>query len=268
MTEGYDAKTCFRLDRINDDNFADFCLQLGALGEVYRGPDVKWAYTGGPALNRVVDMRFTIENADARISEIMDMFAARDAKPAWVTSPLSTPVDMTERLQSIGYHYIPWKGMALDMPDLPDELPVPESFEITEITDAAMIASYADVVARGFGWIESIHEPVKKLFTELGVCNSIPWRHYLGLLDGKPASAVTIYESAGVSGVYFVATAPEARRRGLGIYTTWYSLKEAKKTGPSMAVLQASPMGKGVYEKIGFKTHGDMGLFLPFTPTP
>jgi hypothetical protein len=42
-----------------------------------------------------------------------------------------------------------------------------------------------------------------------------PVRNYLGYFNGEPISTSTVFYSAGVAGIYDVATLPEARGRGL-----------------------------------------------------
>jgi GNAT superfamily N-acetyltransferase len=254
------------LSKLNEANLWDFCMEMGAYGEVYRGPELKWIYTGGAAFNRVVDICLSPDQADARIDSIIEMFRSRGVEAAWLTGPSTTPADMDARLKSRGLHFVPWIGMGVDVRDLVTGVEMPSGLEIIEVVDAELIAPWADVICRGFGWVESIHEPFRQLNEKLGVCNAIPWHHYLGFLDGRAASACTIYEGSGILGVYLVAVAPEARRRGLGFATTWYALNEARGMGYGPTILQASPMGKGVYEKLGFTAHCDMGLYLPFAP--
>ncbi|HEY3298228.1 MAG TPA: GNAT family N-acetyltransferase [Armatimonadota bacterium] len=254
------------LTLVNEANISEFSLHLGMIGEVYDGTDVKWAYTGGLGMNRILDARFSDEDAEDRISELLEMFRLKGVKPHWITGPSTTPSDITERLERRGYHKIEWSGMAADLNDLPDSIAMPEGLEVREITDPSLIQPFMNVLCTGFGWPTVIHEPLCNLFTTLGVQNVIPWRHYIGYLYGVPASTCTIYEGSGALGVYLVSVMPGARRQGVGLATTWCALHDAKNMDHRVAVLQASPMGKGVYEKIGFEEHCKMALFAPNSP--
>ena len=65
-----------------------------------------------------------------------------------------------------------------------------------------------------------------------------------------------------LAGIYAVATLPDARGRGIGTAMTLHAMAEGKRRGAEAAVLQATDMGKPVYEKIGFSTAYDYELYL------
>jgi ribosomal protein S18 acetylase RimI-like enzyme len=54
-------------------------------------------------------------------------------------------------------------------------------------------------------------------------------------------------------GVYNVATDPAYRRRGLGKLMTTVAMRHAVDLGYHVAVLGASDMGRGVYERLGYR---------------
>ncbi|MCM1468212.1 MAG: GNAT family N-acetyltransferase [Alistipes sp.] len=58
-------------------------------------------------------------------------------------------------------------------------------------------------------------------------------------------------------------TAPEYRRQGIAYKTLGLLVEEAKKRGVSQISLEATDMGRPVYEKFGFvRLEGEMGLCL------
>jgi GNAT superfamily N-acetyltransferase len=77
------------------------------------------------------------------------------------------------------------------------------------------------------------------------------YRVWVGRLEGRAVATATAFVSDGFVGVYGVATLAEVRGRGYGEAVTW----AATRCRPSLpATLQASDMGKSVYERMGFRT--------------
>ena len=76
-------------------------------------------------------------------------------------------------------------------------------------------------------------------------------RLYVGALESEVVAMSYIHEHERALGVFGVATAPEARRRGIGTAITAFSVLDA---GPDvdLAWLQPSQMGLPVYARMGF----------------
>jgi ribosomal protein S18 acetylase RimI-like enzyme len=75
---------------------------------------------------------------------------------------------------------------------------------------------------------------------------------YVGYVEGRPACTSALVASGGVAGIYWVATLEGFRRRGLGDAITWEAVRGGMRAGCRLASLQASEMGRGVYERMGF----------------
>jgi ribosomal protein S18 acetylase RimI-like enzyme len=69
----------------------------------------------------------------------------------------------------------------------------------------------------------------------------------------------------GTVGIYNVATLREARGLGLGGALTRYAIAEGRRRGATVAILQASAMGRHLYETIGFR---EVLRFRVFAETP
>lgn len=64
-------------------------------------------------------------------------------------------------------------------------------------------------------------------------------------------------------GIYGVATLPAYRRRGLAAALTTALVELAFGRGSSFVHLNPSPMGEGVYRRLGFRTIPGMAIWLP-----
>lgn len=107
--------------------------------------------------------------------------------------------------------------------------------------------AFRQVAAEGF---EMPLEAAEVLYPA-GLLDDDRVRAFLGSVDGhNVATAVSIRTGATI-GVYGIATIPNARGRGFGTALTWHLLADADP-GWDVAVLQASAMGRPVYERMGF----------------
>jgi GNAT superfamily N-acetyltransferase len=78
------------------------------------------------------------------------------------------------------------------------------------------------------------------------------WFIYVGYVDGQPVTSSSLLLSGQTAGVYWVGTIETHRKRGLGEAMTWHALREGARRGATVGILQASNMGKPIYERMGF----------------
>jgi GNAT superfamily N-acetyltransferase len=77
---------------------------------------------------------------------------------------------------------------------------------------------------------------------------------YLGRAGSEPVSTGMSIVAEGVAGVYFIGTLPAARGRGYGEAITARIHADATAAGCHAAILQSSPSGLRVYERLGYRT--------------
>lgn len=75
----------------------------------------------------------------------------------------------------------------------------------------------------------------------------------LATVDGKHVGGAIGYLHNGACEVIHVATLQTARRRGIGAAVTASVVTEARARGATLAVLQSTEHGEGVYRSLGFK---------------
>ena len=142
-------------------------------------------------------------------------------------------------------------GMVLDpIPPAPDP---PTDLAVREVSDPAALRDYRRAGGLGFGiprWILRVAMPrcPRRTPTEDdGI------RLFVGYRGGEAVATSALTVSDGVAGVGFVATVPRARRRGFGAALTWAAIDAGRADGARVGFLQASTMGRPVYEAMGFR---------------
>lgn len=122
--------------------------------------------------------------------------------------------------------------------------------EIRRVTDASSIDVHREVVTEGFG-----SDPAVARGT---ACPDLLDRPecvvYVGYADGHPVASGLGWRSGRTIGVYSIATVRSARRRGFGAAMTARVVADGVDAGCDLAALQASELGRPIYERQGFRT--------------
>jgi N-acetylglutamate synthase len=142
-------------------------------------------------------------------------------------------------------------GMVLDPisdvgPGRSDEL------EIRQVSGSDEVGDFLRTGASGFGTPPSYFDVWRAGILAGG---SVPWSrgaNYLGYVGGRPVATSIRIRTGDIAGIYFVSTIPEFRRRGFGEAMTRRAIVDGRSTGCTMAYLQASKMGRPIYERMGF----------------
>jgi GNAT superfamily N-acetyltransferase len=87
------------------------------------------------------------------------------------------------------------------------------------------------------------------------------WRVYEARLEGRPASVLATTDHEGDCGIWWVATLPDARGRGLSTRLLRVALDGARERGLRTSTLQATKLGRPVYERIGYRDVGELQMW-------
>ncbi|HVL81395.1 MAG TPA: GNAT family N-acetyltransferase [Actinomycetota bacterium] len=149
----------------------------------------------------------------------------------------------------------PLPGMSLyPLPD--DRPPAPSGLRIRRVgTDD--YAGFVHTSALGFGAPPDL---MSSMFPAT-LAEAEGTATFLGSEGGEPVATGVLIMTGDVAGVYSISTLPSHRRRGYGEAMTWAAIEEGLRRGARAAVLQASVMGRPVYERMGFRTSA---LYLTF----
>jgi GNAT superfamily N-acetyltransferase len=233
--------------------------------ELFVGPDIHWVITGiaHPFFNVVGHADLAPDAVDSEIEAAIGRGRSRNAPISWRTGPTTKPTDLGAHLERHGFT-LGWDepGMAADLLKLNESLPKPTGLVIEQVGDADTLEQFCHTGVVGFGLPDSIEGTFQELWANVGVGPEVPLRHYLGWLDGKPVATSSLILGAGVAGIYTVTTVADARRKGIGAAMTLVACRDAREFGYRVAVLGASEMGYGVYQKIGFREYCKASFYV------
>lgn len=209
--------------------------------------------------NKICRARLGERDADERIAEAVDYFRSRQRPFSWWVGPCSRPPDLGARLERAGLRAAERElGMLAKPAHLPRERPAAEGLEIRRVATTAELQDFIRVTAANW---EPPDEQVRVFFeAAAGVVldPACPMRLFVGYADGVAAAASELFLSPQVAGIHMVSTGREFRRRGFGLAMTWTAAWEGCQEGAELVALQASEMGKGVYERLGFEGCGEL----------
>jgi ribosomal protein S18 acetylase RimI-like enzyme len=134
---------------------------------------------------------------------------------------------------------------------------------VERVERGTALAEFVATFRLGFGIDVAFERPWIDWLATLGLGDGAPFRHFLARLDGEPVGTASVLLGAGVAGVYNVATAPGARRRGVGAEVTRAALAAARdEEGCAWSILHSSAMGLRVYRALGFREYCRIGVYF------
>jgi GNAT superfamily N-acetyltransferase len=229
-------------------------LGRSASVELYDSPNMTRFITDipHPLMNGVFRTQLTLDDVGEAIEDALTHFKSRKMPFMWWAGSAAQPADLGKRLEAHGLTYAEdLPGMAVDLLALNEGLTTPSGLTIKPVGDKNTLRQWVNAAIIGFGLPDTSENACFDLFAGLGF--DLPLRNYVGLLDAKPVATSQLFLAAGVAGIYWVATVPEARRQGIGTALTLAPLREARATGYRISILHSSEMGLGVYRQLGFE---------------
>lgn len=242
-------------------NQLEFLADLGRSPQVtlHEDPELTWFISGiaYPRFNRILRARFEADDLDEKIEAALAPFKARGIPMTWHTGPGTRPADLEERLTAHGLVCTTQEpGMAIDLQVLKDEPPRPAGLRIEPVRNPESLKGWSQMVAHAFGMPNWVSEITFRIEASLGLGGEPTQRLLsLGWSGGEPVGASLMFLGAGVAGLYNMATVPEARRQGIGGAMTLTALLEARDMGYRIGTLHASPLGVGIYRRLGFREY-------------
>jgi ribosomal protein S18 acetylase RimI-like enzyme len=234
--------------------------------EVHDDPEMFWTITNVPfpLFNSVFRARLQPQNVDAAIEATLRRYKARNVPMLWWTGPSTRPENLGGYLEAHGFvnEEGDSPGMAVDLRVFEENLHRPPGLEIELVTDAESLRKWSEAVTAAAPMPDFVAKPMFDFFITLGFGKASQVRNYYCRLNNEVVATSTLFLSAGVAGIYNVATLMKARRQGIGAAMTLEPLRAARALGYRIGVLISSQLGLGVYRELGFREYCKIGQYV------
>lgn len=205
-----------------------------------------------PMCNRILHTKLLKQDD---IDKIKTYFA--DLPISWFVA--DTDHDSIIHLQNAGFEQMrTYPAMSMNLSEM-RHVKKNNHHIIKEIFDEKDIKKWISIVSKGFDIDSKEFTIALHYILNNAAPNSV--KLYLGYNQEKAvATSMAVYHKDVIS-LHWIAVLPKYRGLGFGTDATTKSLLDARSNGGKQAILLASPLGKTVYEKIGFKEYAFYKVF-------
>jgi GNAT superfamily N-acetyltransferase len=253
--------------RAVEENLFDAWQFLSSIPNVeyHRSPKLI-RYIGGvpyPLCNSVMRANLSGEAIDVQVQEALAPIRSRHLPLLWWVGPATRPAGLGKYLEREGLSPVDdIPGMVADLRATPNDAADPPGLEIREVRDEAMLDCWIGIFRTCFEMPDVAAEFFGNGIRSIGFHPGLAYRHYVGFRRDEPAACSSAYLGSASVGIYNVATLPAFRGLGIGSAMTRRPMREARASGIGVSVLHATPLGRPVYEQLGFTERCRLTVYL------
>ncbi len=219
--------------------------------ELHCDADAVWTFSrSGFEQNQVCAARFTAENADRRIDEIISDYRQHRRGANWWIGPSTEPHDLSGRLRSQGLscrRHAP--GLAMGPCVTETSLVEPRGVEVEVVEDFSVFEVFGHP---SLGPISTALRAARleNQVTLSGIQPRRVW-YLVASLAEQPVGIAMLFLGTGAAGIYDLDVIPAARGRGIGSALAVACLRLARELGCDSTVLMSSGPAEGLYRRVG-----------------
>jgi len=242
-------------------------FELDPNAEIDAGAD--WLFGAGssahPTISNAAFRRDDGSDPVELIDRAREFFASRGRGfSLWGRSGLEADADLFAAAEAAGLQAV------YEMPEMVLRTPVeepalPPGADLRRLTDLDAVGDFWRVAQASYASLGFPPEVFAGYTDHAGLLAKNVGA-FIAYLDGAPAAIAMTIVNHEVAGIYWVGTLEVARGRGLGRAVTATATNAGFALGAELASLQASPMGRPIYEAMGYETIFDYRLLLSSPP--
>lgn len=246
------------------DNFIAYFRHFAGLPEItfVEEESGTWITTvhGAPG-SQVMKTNFVSENAAEQIDETLRRVGQQVDEIDWMIWPGDQPHNLGELLTAqaasggewmlygnIGKQPGTW--LVIDLEKLVESVPVAPGFRVRQVQNTEQLDIWADINAKGFGSVD--YSAFRAAYLRHGFGADAQALHFIGYQGDEPVTSSTLIIAGGSASAFNISTPTGLRGRGFGSAITHATLQAARDRGYTSSWIWSSPMGRSVYERLGF----------------
>ncbi len=204
--------------------------------------------------NVIYKPQFKVNNLPERISSLQKEIE-KGICPHVLMTNSETSTDIIRKLEDLNIKSSSWTAMTIELNKKIEAKSI-NNLSIRVIDSMEQMKIWCSIVQSELMENASLNQ---KVFNKLLYNKDI--KFYLGFIDNEAVSTTMSFTFGDSVGVYLIATLAAHRRKGIGKQMTVRALNDAKDSGCSKGVLQATELGMPVYSSIGFRNNGEIKIF-------
>jgi GNAT superfamily N-acetyltransferase len=214
-----------------------------------------------PVISNAAFRRADDVPGDELVARANAFFAALDRRfTIWVKADRAEDDDMAQAAAAAGFRDVYGMPEMLLDAELPAE-PLPAGAELRRLETDGDVEDFWRVAKASYA-TNGFPPEVFAGYTDHSGLFADDVAVFLARIDGEPVAIAMTIVSDGVAGIYWVGSVESARGRGLGRAVTVAATRAGRELGGELASLQASPMGRPIYAKLGYETAFEYRLLL------
>jgi len=241
-----------------ENDLYDFLQKVAVISEnkVYASDEISWIMsTNSDWPNRIFRAKFNTTETNEKIAMAVEQIRLNKMPKMWVVGPASFPRDLGEQLMTHGfYKHTVQSGMAIDLLRASIKPQPSSELVIHPCHDLATLRQWKFVSDTAFNRNVNF-DILAKMLNEKSIY------FYAGSINDQVVATLIISYSSTFAGLHTVTTHPNYRKRGIAGAMVLNALHHIQKQGYPLVVLQASPLGEGVYREIGFQKYFDLAHY-------
>jgi GNAT superfamily N-acetyltransferase len=259
--------------RAMEENMWQSFLTLGRAKyvDIHDSPELLRIITGipHPIMNGIFRTALSDLAAENDIEEAFQPFVKWKIPMVWWIGPSTEPADLGSRLTAMGLvHQDDSPGMAADLSTIDfSAVPSPRGLAIMEVLTDSQLEEFIDLFITIFQLPDAVGRAFLGIYHGMGFSPANPWRNFIACMEQRPVAISSLSLSAGVAGLWNIATLPGYRKQGIGRALTAATLREARSLGYRGGILISSASGMGLYQNLGFAQCCTFSQYI-FSPPP